>query len=424
MILSEISELQQRTPPSGAGGLDIQKIRADFPILNQQINGKDLVYLDNAATTQKPTPVIEAIAHYYNFDNANIHRGIHTLAERATRDFEASREAVRAFLNAKSTEEIIFTSGTTQGINLVASTFGRKFINSGDEIIISGLEHHSNIVPWQMLCEEKGIILKVIPVLDSGELDLEAYKKLLSEKVKLVAFNHVSNSLGTINPAKKMISIAHQFGAKVLIDGAQATSHFNIDVQDLDADFYAFSAHKLYGPTGIGVLYGKKDLLNAMPPYMGGGEMIKEVTFEKTTYNDLPYKFEAGTPNIADVVALKAALEYTANLGRENIAAHEKALLEYATAQLLEINGLKIIGTAREKVAVISFIIEGIHHQDIGVLLDNQGIAVRTGHHCTQPLMQRFGLLGTTRASFAVYNTLEEVDRLVVGLRKAIKMLK
>jgi cysteine desulfurase / selenocysteine lyase len=403
---------------------NISTIRNDFPILNQQINGKDLVYFDNAATTQKPTQVIEAITHYYNFDNANIHRGIHTLAERATRDFEASRIAIKDFLNASSTEEIIFTSGTTQGINLVASTFGRKFINKGDEIIISGLEHHSNIVPWQMLCEEKGIILKVIPVLDSGELDLAAYEKLLSEKVKLVAFNHVSNSLGTINPAKKMIAMAHQFGAKVLIDGAQATSHFDIDVQDLDADFYAFSAHKLYGPTGMGVLYGKKDILNAMPPYMGGGEMIKEVTFEKTTYNDLPYKFEAGTPNIADVVALKTALEYANNLGRNNIAAHEKALLEYATAQLLEIDGLKIIGTAKEKVAVISFVIEGIHHQDIGVLLDNQGIAVRTGHHCTQPLMQRFGLLGTTRASFAVYNTLEEVDRLVVGLRKAIKMLK
>ncbi len=404
--------------------LDIQSIRADFPILNQQINGKDLVYFDNAATTQKPTQVIEAITHYYNFDNANIHRGIHTLAERATRDFEASRTAIKDFLNASSIEEIIFTSGTTQGINLVASTFGRKFINAGDEIIISGLEHHSNIVPWQMVCEEKGIILKVIPVLESGELDLDAYEKQLSEKVKLVAFNHVSNSLGTINPAKKMIEMAHQFGAKVLVDGAQATSHFDIDVQDLDSDFYAFSAHKLYGPTGMGVLYGKKDLLNAMPPYMGGGEMIKDVSFEKTTYNDLPYKFEAGTPNIADVVALKTALEYADKLGRKNIAAHERMLLNYATEQLLEIEGLKIIGTAKEKVAVISFIIEGIHHQDIGVLLDNQGIAVRTGHHCTQPLMQRFNILGTTRASFAVYNTIDEIDRMVVGLRRAIEMLK
>ena len=403
--------------------LDIQKIRADFPILNQEINGKKLVYFDNAATTQKPTAVINAIAHYYNFDNANIHRGIHTLAERATRDFEASREAVREFLGASSIEEIIFTSGTTQGINLVASTFGRKFIKEGDEIIVSGMEHHSNIVPWQMLCEEKGITLKVIPVTEQGELDMEAYENLLSEKVKLVAVNHVSNSLGTINPVKEIIALAHEYGAKVLIDGAQATSHFNIDVQDLDADFYAFSAHKLYGPTGMGALYGKKELLNAMPPYMGGGEMIKDVTFEKTTYNELPYKFEAGTPNIADVVALKTALEYANALGRENIAAHEDMLLSYATEQLSEIEGLRIIGQAKKKVSVLSFVIDGIHHQDIGVLLDNQGIAVRTGHHCTQPLMQRFNLLGTSRASFAVYNTIEEVDRLVAGIHRVRKML-
>ncbi len=403
--------------------LDIQKIRADFPILNQEINGKKLVYFDNAATTQKPTAVINAIAHYYNFDNANIHRGIHTLAERATRDFEASREAVREFLGASSIEEIIFTSGTTQGINLVASTFGRKFIKEGDEIIVSGMEHHSNIVPWQMLCEEKGAILKVIPVTDQGELDMEAYENLLSEKVKLVAVNHVSNSLGTINPVKEIITLAHEYGAKVLIDGAQATSHFKIDVQDLDADFYAFSAHKLYGPTGMGALYGKKELLNAMPPYMGGGEMIKDVSFEKTTYNELPYKFEAGTPNIADVVALKTALAYSDALGRENIAAHEDMLLSYATEQLSEIEGLRIIGQAKKKVSVLSFVIDGIHHQDIGVLLDNQGIAVRTGHHCTQPLMQRFNLLGTSRASFAVYNTIEEVDRLVAGIHRVKKML-
>ncbi|WP_044173968.1 cysteine desulfurase [Flectobacillus major] len=403
--------------------LDIQKIRADFPILDQEINGKKLVYFDNAATTQKPTAVINAISHYYNFDNANIHRGIHTLAERATRDFEASREAIRQFLGASSTEEIIFTSGTTQGINLVASTFGRKFINQGDEIIISGLEHHSNIVPWQMLCEEKGIILKVIAVNDLGELDMEAYTSLLTEKVKLVAVNHVSNSLGTINPVKEIIELAHSVGAKVLVDGAQATSHINIDVQDLDVDFYAFSAHKLYGPTGIGVLYGKKEILNAMPPYMGGGEMIKEVTFAKTTYNELPYKFEAGTPNIADVVALKTALEYLNTIGRENIAAYEDMLLQYATEQLSAIDGLRIIGQAKNKVSVVSFVIDGIHHQDIGVLLDNQGIAVRTGHHCTQPLMQRFNLLGTSRASFAIYNTTEEIDRLVAGLIKVKKML-
>lgn len=404
--------------------IDTQKIRADFPVLDQTINGKQLVYFDNAATTQKPSAVIDALVHYYQTDNANIHRGIHTLAERATRDFEATREAVRAFLGATSTEEIIFTSGTTQGINLVASTFGRKFIGEGDEIIISGLEHHSNIVPWQMLCEEKGSILKVIPVTDEGELDMEVYASLLSPKVKLVAVNHVSNALGTINPIKQIIDQAHAVGAKVLIDGAQSSSHITIDVQALDVDFYAFSGHKIYGPTGVGVLYGKKDLLNAMPPYMGGGEMIKEVSFEKTTYNELPYKFEAGTPNIADVIALKAAIDYINVIGKENIAAHEDALLAYATERLLKIEGLRIIGTAKEKVSVVSFVIEGIHPQDIGVLLDNQGIAVRTGHHCTQPLMKRFNIVGTTRASFAVYNTIEEVDRLITGLERVIKMLK
>ncbi|MFY7888877.1 MAG: SufS family cysteine desulfurase [Spirosomataceae bacterium] len=404
--------------------IDTQKIRADFPVLDQTINGKQLVYFDNAATTQKPSAVIDALVHYYQTDNANIHRGIHTLAERATRDFEATREAVRAFLGAASTEEIIFTSGTTQGINLVASTFGRKFIGEGDEIIISGLEHHSNIVPWQMLCEEKGSILKVIPVTDEGELDMEVYASLLSPNVKLVAVNHVSNALGTINPIKQIIDQAHAVGAKVLIDGAQSSSHITIDVQALDVDFYAFSGHKIYGPTGVGVLYGKKDLLNAMPPYMGGGEMIKEVSFEKTTYNELPYKFEAGTPNIADVIALKAAIDYINVIGKENIAAHEDALLAYATERLLKIEGLRIIGTAKEKVSVVSFVIEGIHPQDIGVLLDNQGIAVRTGHHCTQPLMKRFNIVGTTRASFAVYNTIEEVDRLITGLERVIKMLK
>ncbi len=404
--------------------IDTQKIRADFPVLDQTINGKQLVYFDNAATTQKPRAVIDALVHYYQTDNANIHRGIHTLAERATRDFEATREAVRAFLGAASTEEIIFTSGTTQGINLVASTFGRKFIGEGDEIIISGLEHHSNIVPWQMLCEEKGSILKVIPVTDEGELDMEVYASLLSPNVKLVAVNHVSNALGTINPIKQIIDQAHAVGAKVLIDGAQSSSHITIDVQALDVDFYAFSGHKIYGPTGVGALYGKKDLLNAMPPYMGGGEMIKEVTFEKTTYNELPYKFEAGTPNIADVIALKAAIDYINTIGKENIAAHEDALLAYATERLLKIEGLRIIGTAKEKVSVVSFVIDGIHPQDIGVLLDNQGIAVRTGHHCTQPLMKRFNIVGTTRASFAVYNTIEEVDRLITGLERVIKMLK
>lgn len=402
---------------------DVARVRADFPILDQEINGRPLVYFDNAATTQKPLPVINAILNYYRADNANIHRGIHTLAERATADFEASRKAIAGFLGAASPDEIIFTSGTTMGINLVAQTYGRKFIQAGDEIVISGLEHHSNIVPWQMLCEEKGIALKVIPVLDTGELDLEAYEKLLSEKTKLVSVNHVSNSLGTINPVADLIRKAHEVGAVVLIDGAQATSHLTIDVRALDADFYTFSAHKLYGPTGIGVLYGKRALLEAMPPYMGGGEMIKEVTFEKTTYNDLPYKFEAGTPNIADVVALKTALDYIAELGKDAIAAHETHLLRYGTEKLSEIEGLRIVGQAREKISVISFVLDGIHHQDVGIILDQQGIAVRTGHHCTQPLMQRFGLLGTARASFAMYNTTEEIDTLAAGIRRVQRMM-
>ncbi len=403
--------------------LDIQKIRADFPILDEKINGKDLVYFDNAATTQKPLPVLEALANYYGHYNANIHRGIHHLAEKATSAFEASRKTIQRFLNARYVEEIIFTYGTTDGINLVAQTYGRQFLKAGDEIIISTMEHHSNIVPWQMLCEQNGCVLKVIPINDNGELILDEYEKLLSEKTKFVSVVHVSNALGTINPVKFIIEKAHEVGAKVLIDGAQATSHLNIDVQDLDVDFYVFSAHKLYGPTGMGALYGKKELLEAMPPYRGGGEMIKEVTFEKTTYNELPYKFEAGTPNIADVIAVKTAIEYLEELGRENVAAYENELLAYATEQLSKIEGLKIIGQAKEKVSVISFIIEGIHPQDIGVILDQQGIAVRTGHHCTQPLMKRFGIPGTSRASFAVYNTKEEIDKLVKGIEKVKKMV-
>lgn len=403
--------------------LDIQKIRADFPILEEKINGKDLVYFDNAATTQKPLPVLNALANYYGHYNANIHRGIHHLAEKATSAFEASRKTIQKFLNAKYPEEIIFTYGTTDGINLVAQSYGRAFLKEGDEIIISTMEHHSNIVPWQMLCEQNGCVLKVIPINDNGELILEEYEKLLSEKTKFVSVVHVSNALGTINPVKYIIEKAHEAGAKVLIDGAQATSHLNIDVQDLDTDFYVFSAHKLYGPTGMGALYGKKEILEAMPPYRGGGEMIKEVTFEKTTYNELPYKFEAGTPNIADVIAVKTAIEYIEELGKENVAAYENELLAYATEQLSKIEGLKIIGQAKEKVSVISFVIEGIHPQDIGVILDQQGIAVRTGHHCTQPLMKRFGIPGTSRASFAVYNTKEEIDKLVRGIEKVKKMV-
>ncbi|MBC3786943.1 cysteine desulfurase [Spirosoma utsteinense] len=403
--------------------LDIQQIRKDFPVLDQQINGRPLVYLDNAATNQKPTAVINALTQYYEGYNANIHRGIHHLAEQATAAFEASRRAVQAFLNAKHWEEIIFTYGTTDGINLVAQSYGRRFLKAGDEIIISTMEHHSNIVPWQMLCEEKGCVLRVIPVDDNGELIIEEYEKLLSERTKFVSVVHVSNSLGTINPVKTIIDKAHAVGAVVLIDGAQASSHLDIDVQVLDADFYVFSAHKLYGPTGMGVLYGKKAILDSMPPYRGGGEMIKEVSFEKTTYNELPYKFEAGTPNIADVIAVKTALEYMDGLGKENIAAHEHDLLKYATEQLGELDGLRIIGQAKEKIGVISWVLDGIHHQDTGVILDQQGIAVRTGHHCCQPLMQRFGIAGTTRASFAVYNTRDEVDRLVTGVRRVQKMM-
>jgi len=403
--------------------LDIQKIRADFPILDQKINGKDLVYFDNAATTQKPLQVLDALANYYGKYNANIHRGIHHLAEKATAAFEESRKAIQKFLNAKYAEEIIFTYGTTDGINLVAQTYGRSFLKEGDEIIISTMEHHSNIVPWQMLCEQNGCVLKVIPINDNGELILEEYEKMLSEKTKFVSVVHVSNALGTINPVKHIIEKAHEVGAKVLVDGAQAASHLTIDVQDLDVDFYVFSAHKIYGPTGMGALYGKKELLDAMPPYRGGGEMIKEVTFEKTTYNELPYKFEAGTPNIADVIAVKNAIDYINELGKENIAAYENELLTYATEELLKIEGLKIVGQAKDKVSVISFVIEGVHPQDIGVILDQQGIAVRTGHHCTQPLMKRFGIPGTSRASFSVYNTKEEIDKLVKGIEKVKKMV-
>lgn len=403
--------------------LDINKIRQDFPILDEKVNGRDLVYFDNAATTQKPLVVIEALANYYGHYNANIHRGIHFLAEKATSAFEESRTTIQKFLNAAHKEEIIFTYGTTDGINLVAQTYGRKFLKEGDEIIISTLEHHSNIVPWQMLCEEKGCVLRIIPIDDNGDLILEEYEKMLSEKTKLVSVVHVSNALGTINDVKFIIEKAHAVGAKVLIDGAQASSHITIDVQALDVDFYAFSAHKLFGPTGMGVLYGKSDILNAMPPYRGGGEMIKEVTFEKTTYNELPYKFEAGTPNIADVVAVKFAIDYINELGKENIAAYEDELLKYATEQLSEISGLRIVGQAKEKVSVVSFVLDGIHPQDVGVILDQQGIAIRTGHHCTQPLMSRLGLPGTSRASFAVYNTIAEIDKLVAGIHKVKKMV-
>ncbi len=403
--------------------LDVDAIRKQFPILNRTVKGKPLVYLDNAATTQKPLQVIDALVDYYSCYNANIHRGIHTLAEEATAAFEASRDTVQHFVNAKNREEIIFTKGTTESINLVAQTWGRKNIKAGDEIIISTMEHHSNIVPWHILCKEKSAVLKVIPINEDGELLLDEFEKLLNEKTKLVSIVHVSNALGTINPVKTIIKKAHKAGAVVLVDGAQSSVHLDIDVQDMNCDFFAFSAHKLYGPTGVGVLYGKKHLLEEMPVYQGGGEMIKEVSFETVTYNDLPYKFEAGTPNIAGVIALKSALDFTSQIGKEIIRHHENELLSYATSQLEQIEGLKIIGRAKQKISVISFIVDKVHPQDLGVLLDNRGIAVRTGHHCAQPLMDCFCIPGTTRASFAMYNTKEEVDSLVLGLHKAIKML-
>lgn len=402
---------------------DIDAVRNYFPVLKREVKGRPLVYFDNAATTQKPQPVIDALINYYSGYNANIHRGIHSLAEEATAAYEATRDTVMHFINSPSREQVIFTKGTTESINLVASAWGRANINAGDEIIISTMEHHSNMVPWFILCKEKGAVLKVIPVLDNGELDMEAFEKLLSEKTKLVAVVHVSNALGTVNPVKLIIEKAHNAGALVLIDGAQSSVHLDIDVQDLDCDFFAFSSHKVYGPTGVGVLYGKKEILEAMPVYQGGGEMIKEVSFENVTYNDLPYKYEAGTPNIADTIAFKAALDFTGKLGKENIRAHENELLAYATGQLESIPGVRIIGKAKEKISVISFVINNIHPQDIGILLDNRGVAVRTGNHCAQPLMECYCIPGTTRASFAMYNTKEEIDVMITGLHKAIKML-
>ena len=404
-------------------GIDVYAIREQFPILNREVKGKPLVYLDNAATSQKPKMVIDALVDYYTGYNANIHRGIHTLAEEATAAFEATRDAVQHFIQASLREEIIFTRGATEGINLVAYTWGRQNLKQGDEVIISTMEHHSNIVPWQIICEEKGASLKVIPVNEEGELLMNEYEKLLSPKTKLVSVVHASNSLGTINPVRQIIDAAHKVGAVVLIDGAQSTVHLDINVVEMDCDFFVFSGHKVYGPTGAGVLYGKKKLLESMPVFQGGGEMIKEVSFKKTTYNDLPYKYEAGTPNIADVVALKSALDFINQIGKEHIRKHEDELLHYATAALEQIPGLTIIGRAKEKVSVVSFVVDKIHSQDIGILLDNQGIAVRTGHHCTQPLMDRFGIAGTSRASFAVYNTKQEIDKLVTGLNKVIKML-
>lgn len=401
--------------------LDVADIRKQFPVLDQQVNGKPLIYFDNAATTQKPENVIKSIDTYYRQYNANIHRGLHSLAEKATAAYENTRRIVQQFINAGEAEEIIFTSGTTQGINLVASAYGRKYLKPGDEVIISELEHHSNIVPWQLVCQEKGATLKAIPINAQGDLNLDAYKRLLTDKTRIVAVNHVSNALGTINSAKKIVQMAHDAGAVALLDGAQASAHLPIDVRDMACDFYAFSAHKLYGPTGVGVLYGKRSILEAMDPYQGGGEMIREVTLEKTTYNDIPYKFEAGTPNIADVIGFAEAIKFVESLGsKTEVLAHEQQLLVHATEGLKRIDGLKLIGEAKNKIGVISFIVEGLHHFDIGMMLDAKGIAVRTGHHCTQPLMQACGLDGTVRASFSVYNTLEEVTYFIDSLKQIV----
>ncbi len=398
--------------------LDVSAIRKEFPILAQQMHGKPLVYLDNAATSQKPKCVIEALTRFYLMDNANIHRGVHELSERATQSYEAARGKVQRFLNAAKEQEIIFVRGATEGINLVAQTYGRTHVGAGDEVVISALEHHSNIVPWQMLCEEKSAVLRVIPINDRGEVEFDQFEKLLNRRTKLVAVSHVSNALGTINPVRKIINTAHGWNVPVLIDGAQAVSHMRVDVRNLDCDFYVFSGHKVFGPTGIGVLYGKEKLLEGMPPWQGGGDMIRSVTFEKTIYNDLPYKFEAGTPNIAGVIGLGAAIDYLDHIGMDAISAYEDDLLEYGTRALENISGLRLIGTAREKAGVLSFVIDGVHPHDAGTILDLEGIAVRTGHHCAQPVMDRFGVSSTTRASLAFYNTREDIDALVAGIQK------
>ncbi len=401
---------------------DIQKIREDFPILDREVYGKPLIYLDNGATTQKPRQVVEAITDEYYSVNANVHRGVHFLSQQATELHEASRETVRRFINARSSNEIVFTRGTTESINLLASSFADSQMKEGDEVIVSVMEHHSNIVPWQLQAARKGIVLKVIPMNDRGELLLDEYEKLFSERTKLVSFAHVSNVLGTVNPAKEMVATAHAHGVPVLIDGAQSVPHMKVDVQDLDADFFAFSGHKVYGPTGVGVLYGKEEWLDKLPPYQGGGEMIQSVSFEKTTFNELPFKFEAGTPDYIGTTALAKALDYVSAIGMENIAAHEHELTLYAMQRLKEINGMRIFGEAEHKSSVISFLVGNIHHLDMGTLLDRLGIAVRTGHHCAQPLMIRMGIEGTVRASFGLYNTKEEIDMLAAGIERVSRM--
>ena len=414
---SNIAEIQNQTE-----GFDVEKIREDFPILHQEVNGKPLVYLDNAATSQKPKSVIDSIEKYYRGYNSNIHRGVHTLSENATEAYESARIKVRDFIHANSTKEIVFVRGATEAINLVAQSFGRNTLGSEDEIIITELEHHANIVPWQLLSQQTGAKLKYVPINDNGELVESEYKKLLNERTRIVAVGHISNALGTINPIENMINLAHEYGAKVLIDGAQATSHTSVDVKKLDCDFYVFSGHKLFGPTGIGVLYGKEDLLEKMPPYQGGGDMIKMVTMKETQYNELPHKFEAGTPNISGVIGLGAAIDYVNKIGLENIGNHEKQLLDYANQMASEITELKFIGTAKNKTSILSFTLDGIHPHDVGTILNNEGIAIRTGHHCAMPVMEYFQIPATSRASFSFYNTHAEVDVLIEGINKCSKV--
>jgi cysteine desulfurase / selenocysteine lyase len=405
-------------------GFDVARWRADFPILREQVHGHPLVYLDNAATTQKPQSVIDALADYYARDNANVHRGVHTLSQRATDAYEAARGKVQRFINAAAPEEIVFTAGTTGAVNLVAQSFARPILAKSDEILISAMEHHSNIVPWQLVCEQTGALLKVVPVNDAGELELDAYERLLGPRTRLVAITHVSNALGSVVPIERVIALAHARNVPVLVDGAQAISHVGVDVRALDCEFYAFSGHKIFGPTGIGALYGKAARLEAMPPYQGGGDMIRSVTFEKTEYNDLPYKFEAGTPNIAGAIGMGAALDYVSAIGIGAIAAHEHDLLTYATEQVSAIPGLRMIGTAKEKAAIVSFTLHGVHAHDIGTILDHEGVAIRAGHHCAMPVMERFGVAGTARASFALYNAREDVDALVAGIHRVRRMFR
>jgi len=422
--------MNPRGPQAGAArlatprpALDVDRIRADFPALAQEVNGKPLVYLDNAATTHKPGAVIEAVSGFYSRDNSNVHRGLHTLSQRATTAYELARQKVREFINAAETREIVFLRGTTEAINLVAQTFGRQRIGPGDEIVITAMEHHSNIVPWQMLCQEKGCRLRVVPINDRGEMLLDEFERALGPRTRLVSVVHLSNALGTINPVQTIVGMAHGRGVPVLIDGAQAASHFAVDVQALGCDFYAFSGHKLYGPTGVGALYGKASLLEELPPYQGGGDMISSVTFEKTTYNRLPHRFEAGTPDVAGVIGLGAAIDYLSGIGLDRAAEHERGLLAIATERVSRIPRVRILGTAREKASVLSFVVDGIHPHDIGTVLDQEGVAIRAGHHCAQPLMHRLGVPATARASFALYNKDCEIDALVAGIHHALKVL-